>query len=72
MNISVKKSRKRESEKVVRRCISLPPDLDRLVGVVLAKMCFGSDFSGYVQAHLRKDAGINLQSLTINGNTNDH
>jgi hypothetical protein len=51
--------RKRESERVIRRNICLPPELDRRSGAVLAKFGFSS-FSDYVQARLRKDSGLEL------------
>lgn len=52
---------KRASECAVRRNISLPPELDRLAEAVTRKYCFAS-FSDYIQARLRKDAGIELAS----------
>ena len=54
--------RKRDSEKVVKRNVCLPPDLDRLVGAILAKYGFNA-FSEYVQAHVRNDAGLVLPHL---------
>lgn len=53
------KARKRGSEKAVRRNISLPPELDRMADQIAAKYAYSS-FSDYVQARLRKDAGIEL------------
>lgn len=57
---AIKTSRyKRSSQKAVRRNISLPPQLDRLAEAVANKFGFGT-FSDYVQARLRKDAGMEL------------
>jgi len=50
---------KRDSERAVRRNISLPPELDRLADSIASKYAFPS-FSDYVQARLRKDAGLEL------------
>lgn len=53
------KAVKRSSMRAVRRNISLPPQLDQIADQVAARFAFGS-FSDYVQARIRKDAGIEL------------
>ncbi len=53
------KTNKRQSQKAVRRNISLPPQLDAMADSIATKFAFGN-FSDYVQARLRKDAGIEL------------
>lgn len=57
MNGKPTRAQKRHSERARPRNISLPPELDRQVGAVLIKYGYGS-FSDYVQAHIRKDAGL--------------
>jgi len=53
--------RKAEYNKSVRLNISLPPCLDARKNEVLQKFGF-SDFSGYIQARLRKDLGIEFSA----------
>jgi len=50
---------KRMSQRAVRRNISLPPQLDMMAETLAQKFAFAS-FSDYVQARMRKDAGIEL------------
>lgn len=50
---------KRASQRAVRRNISMPPQLDQIADAIAAKFAFAS-FSDYVQARLRKDAGLDL------------
>jgi hypothetical protein len=56
---STVRAKKKEYDCAVRRNISLPPSLDRIADQIAAKYSFSS-FSDYVQARLRKDAGIEL------------
>jgi hypothetical protein len=51
--------RKAGYQQSVRINISLPPTLDARKGEVCAKFSF-STFSDWVQAHLRKDLGIEI------------
>lgn len=51
--------RKKDYTKSVRLNISLPPGLDNRKSEVVLKFGF-SDFSGYIQARMRKDLGLEL------------
>jgi hypothetical protein len=51
--------RKQGSEHVIRRNISLTPEMDRLADLVVRKYLFGG-LSDYIHARLRQDAGIEL------------
>lgn len=52
-------TRKKDYSKSVRLNISLPPLLDDRKAEVVTKYGL-SDFSGYVQARMRKDLGLEL------------
>jgi hypothetical protein len=52
-------SRKRASQRSVRRNISLPPQLDSQAELLAQRFAFPS-FSDYIQARMRKDLGLDL------------